>query len=251
LVRLARLRAQMSIGRAASDDPKRRLALLLLLALPVAGTVTFVLGFDAEQALSVFQRHHGSLLDLVGGAPVLASLGFMALYAVAVVISLPGVGVLTVLGGYLFGWLQAASYVLIASVLAGSAVFLLARRALRRPSPVAPPPTLRRFAEGFRGNAPGYIFALHLVPIFPYAMVIGLPAACGVRLPIFVVSALLGLIPGTILLAHLGTGLGAQLQAGLPGGLGALMTPGIMLSLAGLALLALLPVAHRLLHRFL
>jgi uncharacterized membrane protein YdjX (TVP38/TMEM64 family) len=75
--------------------------------------------------------------------------------------------------------------------------------------------------------------------------VIGIPAACGVRVRTFVISAFLGLLPGTLLLAHLGSGLGELLRAGLPIGIGGLLRPELVLPLAGLAVLALLPVAYR------
>jgi uncharacterized membrane protein YdjX (TVP38/TMEM64 family) len=89
------------------------------------------------------------------------------------------------------------------------------------------------------------VFVLHLVPIFPYALVIGLPAACGVGLRTFMVSAFLGLLPGTLLFAYLGAGLGGVLRAGLPISLASFLRPDIVISLVGLAVLALLPVAYR------
>jgi uncharacterized membrane protein YdjX (TVP38/TMEM64 family) len=86
---------------------------------------------------------------------------------------------------------------------------------------------------------------LHLVPIFPYAMVIGIPAACGVRVRTFVISAFLGLLPGTLMFAHLGSGLGDLLRAGLPISAASFLRPDILLPIAGLSVLALLPVAYR------
>ena len=50
----------------------------------------------------MLREHHSWLLGFVTGAPVLASLLFMVIYAAAVAISVPGVAVLTVIGGYLF-----------------------------------------------------------------------------------------------------------------------------------------------------
>jgi uncharacterized membrane protein YdjX (TVP38/TMEM64 family) len=76
-------------------------------------------------------------------------------------------------------------------------------------------------------------------------MVIGIPAACGVRVRTFVISAFLGLLPGTLLFAHLGSGLGDLLQAGLPIGISSFLRPEIVVPLLGLSLLALLPVAYR------
>jgi uncharacterized membrane protein YdjX (TVP38/TMEM64 family) len=223
-------------------------ALLTLLVLAIGALAVVALGFDSGRALAALRTHHAWLVSFVGGAPVLASLLFMAVYALAVAISVPGVAVLTVIGGYLFGWFGATAYVLVATTLAATAVFVVARSAMGEPLRARAGPSLLRFTEGFRKNALSYVIVLHLVPIFPYAMVIGIPAACGVRVRTFVVSAFLGLLPGTLLLAHLGSGLGDVLRAGLPIGLGSLLRPDIVLSITGLAILALLPVAYRAWH---
>ncbi|HSA80693.1 MAG TPA: VTT domain-containing protein [Geminicoccaceae bacterium] len=218
------------------------LALLVLLTGAAAG---LVFGLDASLALDALRTHHHWLLGFVAGTPILASLLFMAIYALAVTVSVPGLALLTVIGGYLFGWLEGTAYALVATTLAASAVFLVARSAIGEPLRARAGPALVRFAEAFRSNAPSYVFVLHLVPIFPYAMVIGIPAACGVRLRTFVISAFLGLLPGTLLLAYLGSGLGGVLRAGLPVSLTSLLRPDIVLSLVGLTVLALLPVAYR------
>jgi uncharacterized membrane protein YdjX (TVP38/TMEM64 family) len=219
--------------------------LLALLALAIGAGLAVALGFDARMALGAVRTHNVRLLGFVAGAPVMASLLFMAVYALAVATSVPGLAVLTVIGGYLFGWLGGTTYVVIAATLAATAVFVLARSAIGEPLRARAGPSLLRFAEGFRNHALSYVFVLHLVPIFPYAMVIGIPAACGVRVRTFVVSAFLGLLPGTLLFAHLGSGLGDALRAGLPLGVSSFVRPDIVLSLVGLAILALLPVAYR------
>ncbi|HSA81088.1 MAG TPA: hypothetical protein VLE23_09705, partial [Geminicoccaceae bacterium] len=100
------------------------LALLVLLTGAVAG---LVFGLDARLALGALRTHHHWLLGFVAGAPILASLLFMAIYALAVAVSVPGLALLTVIGGYLFGWLEGSVYVLLATTLAASAVFLVAR----------------------------------------------------------------------------------------------------------------------------
>jgi uncharacterized membrane protein YdjX (TVP38/TMEM64 family) len=216
-----------------------------LLGLLLGGGVAVALGFEPGVVLALLREHHYWLLGFVAGAPIAASLLFMAIYALGVAISVPGIALLTVAGGYLFGWIEGSVYVLIATTLAATAVFMLARSAIGEPLRASAGPSLVRFADGFRSNALSYVFVLHLVPIFPYAMVIGIPAACGVRVQTFVISAFLGLLPGTLLLAHLGSGLGELLRAGLPIGIDSLLRPEIVLPLVGLAALALLPVAYR------
>lgn len=201
-----------------------------------------ILGFDAQMALDLVRRHHGWLLGFVAGAPALASMLFMAIYAAAVAVSVPGVAILTVIGGYLFGWFQGTALALIAATIGASAVFLLTRSALGDAIRARARPALQRFVDGFRRNALSYGFALNLVPIFPYALIIVLPAVCGVGLPTFVAGMFLGLIPGTFLFAHLGSGLQQVLMSGAPLRLTSFVTPDIVLSLGGLAVLALLPV---------
>lgn len=224
---------------------RRSIVIGALLALLVGGGAALALGFDPIVVHALLREHHYWLLGFVAGAPIVASLLFMAIYALAVAISVPGIALLTVVGGYLFGWIEGSVYVLIATTLAATAVFMLARSAIGEPLRARAGPSLVRFADGFRSNALSYVFVLHLVPIFPYAMVIGIPAACGVRVQTFVISAFLGLLPGTLLLAHLGSGLGELLRAGLPIGIESLLRPEIVLPLAGLAVLALLPVGYR------
>ena len=206
---------------------------------------SLALGFDAEVALDLLRRHHGWLLGFVAGAPTLASMLFMALYTAAVALSVPGVAILTVIGGYLFGWFHGTALVLVAATIGASALFLLTRSAFGGGALMGARPALQRFAEGFRRNALSYGFVLNLVPIFPYALISALPAACGVGLPTFLGGLLLGLIPGTFLFARLGSGLQHVLVSDAPLRVTSFVTPEIVLSLCGLAALALLPVVYR------
>ncbi len=223
-----------------------RWSLIGLLALLIGGIIAVVaLGLDGALGFDAVLRHHATLSSFVSGDPLLASILFMAVYGVAVAISVPGVQVLAVIGGWLFGWLHGTIYVAVAATIAASTVFLLARSALAQSLYERAGPALQRFANGFRDHAPSYVFVLHLVPLFPYAIVNTLPAACGVRLRTFVFGAFFGVLPSTLLLAQFGSGLGDVLTQGATIHLTQLLTPQILSALAGLGLLALLPVFYR------
>lgn len=223
--------------------PIKRLSLLglLIVAVPVAVAITV----DGEMGLDALRRHQLDLLRFVVSEPVLAALIFMAAYALAVATSLPGIALLTMLGGFLFGWVEGTIYVLLAATISSTAMFMFARSALAEAIRSRAGTIVGRFAAGFRRHALSFVFVLHLVPIFPYGMIIALPAACGVRLPSFLVGAILGLLPGTLLLAHLGAGLGHILRQSGPLELSAFLTPQIVGALVGLALLSLLPLVFR------
>jgi uncharacterized membrane protein YdjX (TVP38/TMEM64 family) len=240
-------RHRLFLGLRWAETTRLPIYRLSLLALLIVGFPTiFLLGFDSHLGLDVLRRHQLELLGFVAGQPVLATLLFMAVYALAVAVSLPGAALLTMVGGYLFGWLQGSLYVLIAALLASLAVFLLARSALAETVRVRAGPSIQRFAEGFRTRALVYVFVLFLVPIFPYGMIIALPAAFGVKIVTFLLGTFLGLLPGTYLLAHLGEGLGAILTGSQPFQLASFAIPQIVVPVLGLGVLCLLPLAWRL-----
>jgi uncharacterized membrane protein YdjX (TVP38/TMEM64 family) len=221
------------------------IALLVVATMLGATLASLALGLDLQPALELLRAHHGWLLGFVSGAPILASLLFMVLYAAAVAISVPGVAILTVIGGYLFGWLHGTALVLIAATVGASAVFLLTRSAFGDRLRARAGPAVQRFADGFRRDALSYGFVLNVVPIFPYALIILVPAVCGVPLLTFVAGMFLGLVPGTFLFAGLGDGLDHVLTSGVPLRPTSFLTPEIVLSLSGLAALALVPVLYQ------
>ena len=229
----------------AGGNGRRSVALLAVASILGAALASLALGLDPRLALELLREHHNWLLGFVAGAPVLASMLFMVIYAAAVAISVPGVAILTVIGGYLFGWFHGTALVLIAATIGASAVFLLTRSAVADRLRVRAGPAVQRFADGFRRNALSYGFVLNLMPIFPYALIIVVPAACGVPLTTFMAGMFLGLVPGTFLFAGLGVGLDHVLASGVPLRLTSFLTPEIVASLSGLAALALLPVVWR------
>jgi uncharacterized membrane protein YdjX (TVP38/TMEM64 family) len=236
-------RVPLGRGRVSRGSLLSLAGLVLLLVGGAVGAIA--LGLDGQLGLDAILQHHARLAGFVSGKPLLASLLFMGLYAFGVAISLPGVQILAVIGGWLFGWLHGTIYVAVAGTIAASAVFLLARSALAQSLRERAGPAVQRFAAGFRDNAPSLVFVLHLVPLFPYAVVNTLPAACGVRLRTFVFGAFMGVLPSTLLLAQFGSGLGDVLAQGSAIRLSSLLTPQILLALSGFGALALLPLLYR------
>ncbi len=219
---------------------------MAMVGLASIGVVSMVwLGLNDRIGIDLLRQHQYDLLSFVTSKPVLAGLLFTAIYALVVAASVPGLAVLTMAGGYLFGWVLGATYTMIAASLASACVFLLARSAFGAAMRERAGPMIQRFARGFNESALSYVFIMHLIPIFPYMVVTTLPAACGVPLHIYMFSAFFGILPATVLLARVGSGLGDVLAHEGPIEITSFMTTDIMLSLAGLALLALLPVFYR------
>jgi uncharacterized membrane protein YdjX (TVP38/TMEM64 family) len=223
-----------------------KLALATMVGLLLIGTISLVIiGFDDRMGIDFLRRYQYELLGYATSRPMIAAVVFMLIYAAAVAASVPGLAVLTMAGGFLFDWVLGTVYTMVATTIASTGVFLLARSAFGAALRRRAGPAIMRFADHFREDALTYVFVLHLIPIFPYVMVITLPAAVGVPLPVFMFAAFFGILPATILLAHVGSGLGEVLRQEGTISVSSFMTPEIVFSLIGLALLALLPVVYR------
>lgn len=221
----------------------RRLWPLLALAATVA--LVFALGLDRYLRLEVLQQNREQLLDLVARRPVATALVYLAIYAAAVALSLPGAVILTLAGGFLFGTAVASGLVVIGATLGACLVFLIARTALGDALRARAGPWLSRMEAGFARNAFSYLLVLRLVPLFPFWLVNLVPAFLGVPLGTFAAATLIGIVPGAVVYASVGAGLGAVFDAGGTPDLGLILQPRVLLPLLGLALLALVPVAYR------
>ena len=219
---------------------------MAMLTLASIGAVSAVyLGMDGRLGIDLLREHQHMLSGMVENRPVLAGILFTAIYAALVATSMPGLALFTMAGGYLFGWFLGAVYTMIAATIASTIIFLLARSAFGAAMRERAGPMIQRFARGFKESALSFVFVMHLVPILPYMIVTILPAACGVPLHVYMFSAFFGILPATVLLSRIGSGLGDILAAEGPINLSSFMTTDIIISLVGLALLALLPVAYR------
>lgn len=223
--------------------PLRRL--LPLAALLAALAAVLALDLHSYLSLEALRDHRVALSAFVADNRLLAILTFMALYAVAIALSVPGGLVLTVAGGFLFGALTATAYVVVAATLGATAIFLAARTALGDSLRRRAGPWLARMESGFRENAFSYLLVLRLIPIFPFFVVNLVPAFLGVGLRTYVVATFLGIIPGSYVYALVGAGLGSVFEQGGDVTLGGVFTPEVIGALVGLSLLSLLPVAYK------
>lgn len=219
---------------------------ILPVALIAAGFgLAFAFGFNSYLSFETLRQHRDAIVSWAEAHAVVAALAFVAIYALAVALSLPGGCWLTMAGGFLFGTLAGAAYSMVAAVLGAVAVFLAARTAfadlLRQRAGCA----VRRMERGFRECALSYLLFLRLVPVFPFWLVNLVPALLGIPLRTFVIGTVLGIIPGTLIYASVGGGLGAVLSAGDEPDFGIIFRPEILGPMIGLAVLALVPVFYK------
>ena len=231
----------------ATDMPSTRTRSVVSRLIPLAllaavFAVVFGLGLHKYLSFEQLRLHRGALMAYVASMPVKAVLLFIAAYAAATALSLPGGIVLTLAGGFLFGmWLGAAA-VVVGATIGATLLFIAARTVLADALRAKAGPWLARMEAGFREDAWSYLLVLRLVPGFPFFIVNLVPAFLGVPLSTFVATTFLGIIPGTFVFASIGSGLGSIFDAMEEFTLKGALTPQVIVALVGLAALSLIPV---------
>lgn len=226
-----------------------RRALPLLLLLAAAALALALLG--DRLTLAALRENRAALLAFRDAHYALAALSYVAGYAAAVALSLPGGLVMTLAGGFLFGWLPATAMTVVAATAGATLLFLAARRGIgaavhaRMLARAREGGLLRRLERGLRANELSMLLIIRLVPVVPFFLANLAPAFLGVGLRAYVLTTFLGIIPGTLVFASVGAGLGEVFAAGRDPDLGVILSPPVLLPLLGLAALALLPVLLR------
>lgn len=212
----------------------------------VAGlAVFFSTGLNEYASFETLAAERGNLAAWVQAHPVSAPLAMGTLYALVVLFSLPIAAFLTPAIGFLLGTVMATVVVVTGATVGATVLFLLARTAFGERWRQSVQKTLSRFDSGFRENAFQYLLVLRLMPVVPFFILNILPAFAGVSLRSYVAATFLGIIPGCIVYSSIGAGLDAVFVRGEVPTLAIFSDPAVILPLAGLAILAALPVAYR------
>jgi len=231
-------------GAAKSSSPL--VVRIALVAALVAGfTAFFVLDLNTYVSFESLRSNREMLLEFVQENGFWAAFLFGAVYAVVVAFSLPGGAIMTITGGFLFGWFGGGLIVVVGATIGATALFLIARTAIGGFLEARAGPFLLKMEDGFRQNALSYLLVLRLIPIFPFWLVNLVPALLGVSTRTYIVATFFGIIPGTFVYALVGNGLGALFDAGQSPDLAIIFEPQFFAPLVGLAVLAILPVVYK------
>lgn len=215
-------------------------ALPLVALVVVALVLFFVLDLGKWLSFAALAEHHEALRGYASHP--LAPLAFVAVYAGAVALSIPGATILTLTGGLLFGLVLGTLLVVGGATLGAAIVFLIARTAVGDAVRKRAGPKLAELQVGFDKNAFSYLLFLRLVPLFPFWLVNIVPAVLGMKLAPFALATFLGIIPGSAVYVSVGNGLSAILAKGETPDLGIIFEPAVIGPILALAALALVPI---------
>jgi len=232
-----------------NNKPVLSAARLIPLLILGAGLVAFfALGLNKYLTLDLLKENREVLKAWVHDHKTQAVLLFITAYVITAAFSLPLGAVLSVAGGFLFGSVFGATWIVIGATIGATILFLVAKTALGEPLRQRFASQIKGMEEGFRANAFSYLLLLRLVPLFPFWLVNLAPAFLGVSLSIFVITTFLGIIPGAFVFASIGNGLNALFEAGEEPDLsliGLLSRPDFYIPIVGLIVLSLIPIVYR------
>jgi pyruvate/2-oxoglutarate dehydrogenase complex dihydrolipoamide dehydrogenase (E3) component/uncharacterized membrane protein YdjX (TVP38/TMEM64 family) len=212
--------------------PKRLLFLAILLAV---ATAWWMLPPETKSLLSLrgLQSHLGAFQASIAQDPLLSSAIFVGVYTLCAALSLPIASLLTLVGGALFGVFTGTLLVLFAAT-AGATISMLASRILLREWVVSKLSSrLRAFEDGVAREGAFYLFALRVVPAFPFFAVNLLSGLVPIRTWTYAWVSFVGMAPGTLAYVFAGRQFG-QLTS-----LSGLVSPGLLAAFAGLGILPL------------
>ena len=207
----------------------------------LAGVVVVVAALLALQAqqgfdLAFVQEQRFAAVAFVEANPVLAPAAFLVLYIAVTGLSLPGAALLTLIAGAAFGLVLGTVLVSFASSIGATVAFVLARYLFRDVVQRRFAAPLARINEGIAKDGAFYLFALRLVPAFPFfAINLGM-ALTPLKVTTFYWVSQVGMLAGTVVYVNAGREIG-KLES-----LSGILSPTLI---ASFALLGLFPLVAR------
>jgi len=180
----------------------RQLLLLLILALISTWYI-----FDLGQFLTLdyLQNQQASFVAWQQQNPLTAVLIYAACYIAVTALSLPGATLMTLVGGAAFGLLWGTVIISFASTIGATLAFLVARFLLKDWVQQRFGRKLKAVNEGIRKEGAFYLFALRLVPLFPFFMINLVMGLTPIRTVTYYWVSQAGMLAGTIVYVNAGT----------------------------------------------
>jgi pyruvate/2-oxoglutarate dehydrogenase complex dihydrolipoamide dehydrogenase (E3) component/uncharacterized membrane protein YdjX (TVP38/TMEM64 family) len=190
--------------------------LLLALALALAIVAFFALDLQRFLHQDYFLARKDAIESWRAVHPWTAAGAFFALYVAIAALSLPGAVPMTLVGGALFGLAQGTVLVSFASSIGATLAFVAARLVLRDWVQARFGDRLEAINDGVRREGAFYLFALRLVPLFPFFVINLVMGLTAIPARTFYGVSQVGMLPGTIAFVYAGTQLGQfRVSAGL------------------------------------
>jgi len=182
----------------------------LLVAVLIVALVAAFFAFDLKRYVSMeyFESQRAAIQAYFQAEPVKAGAVYFLVYVLVTGLSLPGAAILTLVGGAIFGLVWGVIIVSFASTLGASLAFLASRYVLRDWVQEKFGDKLKAIDAGIEREGAFYLFAMRLVPAFPFFAINLLMGLTRMPLRTYYGVSQLGMLAGTIVYVYAGTQLG-------------------------------------------
>jgi pyruvate/2-oxoglutarate dehydrogenase complex dihydrolipoamide dehydrogenase (E3) component/uncharacterized membrane protein YdjX (TVP38/TMEM64 family) len=183
-----------------------RIALLVVIAALVAAF--FYYDLDRTFTVEFFRNRQLEIESYTRAYPLRVAAAYFTVYVLVTGLSLPGAAVMTLVGGAIFGLLWGTVIVSFASSIGATLAFLASRFLLRDWVQGRFGDRLKAINRGIEKEGAFYLFALRLVPAFPFFLINLAMGLTPIRTWTFYWVSQLGMLAGTIVYIYAGTTLG-------------------------------------------
>lgn len=200
------------------------LKIMLILMILILVALYFKTGLGRYLSFDYLKASLDDLKAAHDRQKILSMAAYMGVYILVTALSLPGAVVMTLAGGAVFGFFKALILVSFASTLGATIAFLSSRYLLRDFVWRKFGAKLSLLNQGIEKEGGFYLFALRLVPLFPFFLINLAMGLSSMRARTFYLISQAGMLPGTMVYVNAGTELG-KIQT-----LSGILSPGLLLS---------------------
>ncbi|MBM3356649.1 MAG: pyridine nucleotide-disulfide oxidoreductase [Betaproteobacteria bacterium] len=211
---------------------KNRLVLLAVIVALVAAFFTLDLG--RYLTLEFFKSQQAVVAGYLEAYPFRTAAVFFVIYVAVTGLSLPGAALMTLVAGAIFGLLWGAVIVSFASSIGATLAFLASRFLFRDAIQGRFGANLKAVNSGIERDGAFYLFALRLVPAFPFFVINLVMGLTPIRTWTFYWVSQVGMFAGTIVFVNAGARI-AELES-----LSGILSPALLISFALLGIFPLI-----------
>src|SRR5262245_18755889 len=179
--------------------------LFVLIAIPALIVVFFVFDVKSYFSLEYFKAQRAAIDAYFQARPLQTAAIYFAIYVAVTGLSLPGAAIMTLVGGATFGLLWGTVIVSFASTIGATLAFLASRYLFRDSIQAAVVDKLASIHRVVQKAAAFYLFALRLVPAFPFFVINLVMGLTPMATRTFYWVSQLGMLAGTIVYVYAGT----------------------------------------------
>jgi pyruvate/2-oxoglutarate dehydrogenase complex dihydrolipoamide dehydrogenase (E3) component/uncharacterized membrane protein YdjX (TVP38/TMEM64 family) len=208
--------------------------ILLGLAIVAAIAAFFIFDLGRFLNLETLKAQQAALKSSVEANPTQTIFTFAGVYVLFTALALPAAGLLSLLGGALFGLWKGSAIVVVAATIGATLAFLGTRFLFRDFIKAKFGEKLKSVDAGVVKDGAFYLFGLRLIPVMPFFLINTAMGLTSMKTLTFFWVSLVGMIPGTLAYVNAGQELGKITS------LRGILSPGLLFSFVILGLLPLL-----------